>query len=149
MHDRNPYAPSAATLALPGDASVGTHDGANVWREGDVLILVPDSDLPDRCVKCNAPAETPIKERTVYWHHPAIYLVVVLNVILYVIVALIARRKATVGAGLCGPHKKRRRVSILLGWIGTIAGFAMIVGGSGNSGYLMLFGSVILPPFPG
>src|SRR5262249_43785371 len=74
--------------------------------------------LPARCVKCNADALQPIKERTLYWHHPAWFALVLVNVILYAIVALVVRKKAKLKLGLCVGHKRRRTIFLWIGWGG-------------------------------
>jgi hypothetical protein len=115
---RNPYAPSAASLA---GAEVRT--GARLWRLEKVLIMArDDGDLPNRCVKCNEAAEEPTRTRTLYWHHPGFYVVLLINIIAYVIVALIARKKAKVSPGLCARHKQKRRLGLSIGWGGFILG---------------------------
>lgn len=119
----NPYAPSRASLT-GGDV----RDSAGVWRSEKLVVLARDADLPNRCVKCNEPADEPTKTRKVYWHHPGYYVVLLINAILYVIVALIARKTAAVHPGLCVGHKQRRLLGIGVGWVGFIAGFiAMMV----------------------
>ncbi|MBL8268746.1 hypothetical protein [Steroidobacter sp.] len=130
----NPYAPSQASL------NGGTvRDYSNVWRFEKIVILVPDSDLPDRCVKCNDPAEQPTKTRKVYWHHPGFYAVLLINVILYVIVALIARKTAEVNPGLCTRHKQKRNLGLAIGWGGLLVGIAVTVVAAGdNPGVAML-----------
>ena len=124
----NPYAPSRASLA-GGNA----RPGDRVWREEKVLVLARDGDLPDRCVKCNDPADEPTKTRKVYWHHPGYYAVLLINVILYVIVALIARKTADVNPGLCARHKQKRKLGIWLGWGGFIVGFIAMSAAFGNN----------------
>jgi hypothetical protein len=133
MDDRNPYAPSRASLEADNSTRPGHRLSESVWREGKVLIMVPDSTLPDRCVKCNQPADEPTKARKVYWHHPAVYLLVLINVLLYAIVGVIVRRRAVVAPGLCAEHKKRRRMAILLGWVGFITGIALLTWGFRDS----------------
>lgn len=114
----NPYAPSRASLA---GGNVRPTDG--VWREDKVVVLARDHELPDRCVKCNEPADEPTKTRKVYWHHPGYYVLLLINVILYVIVALFARKTVDVNPGLCARHKQKRSNGIWLGWGGLVGGF--------------------------
>jgi hypothetical protein len=92
--------------------------------------------LPARCVKCNAAAELPVKERTLYWHHPALYLLVVVQVLLYAIVAMIVRKKAMVKPGLCAAHRRRRNRWILAGWLSPVAilGLALLAGSLTQNG---------------
>ncbi|MDY6946950.1 MAG: hypothetical protein SXG53_14635 [Pseudomonadota bacterium] len=115
----NPYAPSQASLA-----GGSTRPSDRVWRADKVLIMARDADLPDRCVKCNDPADEPTRTRKVYWHHPGYYVLLLINVILYVIVALIARKTAAVNPGLCGRHKQKRVRGIWIGWGGLVGGLA-------------------------
>ena len=55
--------------------------------------------FPHRCVKCNEPTEPPNKRRTVYWHHPAVYVLLLVYVIVYIIVAVIVRKTAKIDPG--------------------------------------------------
>ncbi|HJU84120.1 MAG TPA: hypothetical protein VJ600_07900 [Holophagaceae bacterium] len=90
-----------------------------------MLVLRQGGSLPPRCVKCNAPAELPIKARRVYWHHPALYILAVINVLLYALVGLIVRKQAMVPAGLCAEHRKRRSMGLTVGWVGSLLGLVL------------------------
>jgi hypothetical protein len=129
---RNPYAPSSASLRA-GSAQRTSSGEVSVWRDHKTLVMLHESDLPDRCVKCNEPAAPPSKPRRVYWHHWAVYLVLLLNLLIYAIVALIVRKKAVVAPGLCARHKTRRAVALAIGWIGVAGSFAMMFAGLAQS----------------
>jgi hypothetical protein len=134
---RNPYAPSTASLT-----GAELRAGARLWRLGKVLIMTrDDGDLPNRCVKCNEAAEEPTRTRTVYWHHPGFYIVLLINIIAYVIVALIARKKAQVSPGLCATHKQKRALGLWVGWGGFVLGLICMFAafGSESPGLGMLF----------
>jgi hypothetical protein len=131
MTERNPYAPSRASLAT--GAQPEHREGNAAWRDRGLLVLARDSSPPARCVKCNEPALEPTKNRSVYWHHPAVYLLILFNIIVYVVVALIVRKTAVVPAGLCAQHKRRRVLAITFGWLGALAGFFAIVAGVSDS----------------
>jgi hypothetical protein len=134
MDDRNPYAPSRASLAArPSQPESNRSDGVTAWRNQKALVMIPDTALPPRCVKCNAPAEEPTKLRKVYWHHPAVYLLILINIIIYAIVGAIVRKRARVAAGLCAVHKKRRRRGITLAWTSFIAGIGLLTWGFSDS----------------
>jgi len=115
----NPYSPPKAVLV--------EHAAGGYWRDGKLVVMPPGGTLPPRCVKCNAPALQPMKPRKVYWHHPAWYLLVFVYMIIYIIVALIVRRRAEVTYGVCAKHRTRRRIFIAVGWIG-VPLFALLIG---------------------
>lgn len=98
--------------------------GANVWRDGKQLVMRKKAQLPDRCVKTNAPAETWLK-RTLYWHHPLIYLTAMAGLLLYVIIALIVRQTAKIQIGLSRAALNRRRLAILSGWVLSLGAFVL------------------------
>ncbi len=121
--ERNPYAPSRATLESGTSSAHAATTG--IWRDGSVLVMHPMAPLPHRCVKCNEAADQPTAERKVYWHHPGIYALILLNLIIYAIVAAIVRKRAIVAPGLCVQHKRRRRNALLVGWGGFALGIAL------------------------
>lgn len=108
----NPYAPPKASLDPQSPESL--------WRDGKVLVVRPDSPLPARCVKCNAPAHLPLKRRKMYWHPAWVYLLLFLSPLIYIIVALIVRKCATLSPGLCDAHRRRHWLGIALGWGGSL-----------------------------
>lgn len=133
MVDQNPYSPSRASLNLSDPVSRADDGGTAVWRDGAVLIKLHDAAMPNRCVKCNRPAAEPTKARKVYWHHPALYLLVLLNIIVYAIVAAVLRKNAFVSAGLCVEHKRRRRIALVLCWTGALSGIVLMYFGMDSS----------------
>jgi hypothetical protein len=150
--ETNPYAPSRASLA--GALATPAAGSGGIWRDGSVLVLAADATLPHRCVKCNEPAQTPTKERKVYWHSSWVYLLIILNVLIYAVVALILRKKAVIAPGLCAHHKARRRVWLALVWAMVMAGLALVCMGIGQgsppagfSGLLLMLTSVLLAMF--
>lgn len=133
----NPYAPPKAALE---DEPI--HD---YWREGNVLVMKQDSALPARCVKCNEPAVEPMKERRFYWHHPGWYLFILINIVVYAIIAMIVRKKARVAVGLCPKHLLRRRIFLAIGWGSFLFGLAAIFSGlSPDRGDMVLVGISLL-----
>jgi len=129
-----------------------------VWRWRKELVISCDAALPDRCVKCNTSEGVTRVKRKLYWHHPAIYLLLLLpfRVILYLIVALMVRKKATVYAGLCARHRRRRITIILICWAFMLISVAGIVYGiatsSGNAAIwitavVLLLGAIFAAAF--
>jgi hypothetical protein len=98
-----------------------------LWRSDRVLVMNKEATLPDRCVKCNAPAHGQRLKRQLYWHSPYLYLLVVINLLIYAIVALLVRKKARVEIGLCDAHRTKRRIAIALGWLMGLGGFVTFI----------------------
>src|SRR5690349_14738678 len=102
-----------------------THNLDAIWRNNAVLVMTKQALLPNRCVKCNAPAEEQLK-RKLTWHHPALYLLVFISILVYAIVAMVVRKTATINIGLCEEHLSSRRRNILITWglgFGCVASF--------------------------
>ena len=106
----NPYAPpSVATSGV-------THRGAEgVWRDGKIVVVSHDADFPDRCVKCNESAAGYRLKRRLTWHPAGWYLLILISVLVYALVATFIQKKVLVHVGLCETHRKRRLSLIWLG----------------------------------
>jgi hypothetical protein len=114
---------------------------SGLWREGKKLVTRSETPFPDRCVKCNAPANGFKLKRVLYWHHPAIYLLILCNLLVLLIVSLIVRKKAVLHIGLCEAHRKQRSLGIILCTAGVLGGIALIIGGAvAESGWVALVG---------
>lgn len=116
-HD-NPYAPpkSLQSAQSPTDC----------YRQGPLLVVPAGSGLPERCIKCNAPAEMG-KPRAHSWHHPGWYLFVLFNVIVYAVIAMFVSKKAKFAVGLCAFHRRRRRNITLVALTLLIVGIVLVV----------------------
>ena len=97
---------------LPPPPAVG-----GVWCDKSALVMTKDASLPDRCVKCNAPANGLQLKRRLSWHHPMLYLLIFVALLIYLILAVVLRKRATVYLGLCAEHFQRRRKLLAVGWI--------------------------------
>lgn len=128
----------------------GVQAGASLlWRSGKVLVAKHDAVLPDRCVKCNAPATRRLP-RKLYWHHPAVFLLILCSILIYLVVAIIVRKRANIDIGLCQAHFERRKRDILISWVAALLGIGMIVaavmyesGLAGVGGAVVLIGSLV------
>ena len=128
MSTINPYEPPKTRLREALSAEVG----GDCWRDGKQLVVRPGCTLPGRCIKCNEPAEQPMKLWRFYWHHPALYLVALVNLLIYAVIALFVRRKTPVTVGLCKRHHGRRRRWIGLAMLGTVGGIGVFGLGAGS-----------------
>jgi uncharacterized membrane protein len=74
-----------------------------------------DAPLPDICLKSNQSSTRRLK-RNLSWHHPAIYLLILLHIFVYLVVALIVRKTATIHIPLTEEWFARRRRRMLFAW---------------------------------
>lgn len=108
--DDNPYVPPQTALGgLHGQASDG------IFRDGKTLVASHDALFPDRCVKCNQPAGGYRLKRRLTWHPQGWYALILVNVLVYAVVATIIQKKCEFQVGLCARHRQRRLGSIGLG----------------------------------
>jgi hypothetical protein len=129
MTDLNPYAAPLTDLNVPRDPSE-----IGVWRDGAFLVMSKGAELPDRCLRCNEPAEGWRLKRKLGWHPPLYYALIIFNILIYAIVAMIVRKTAVVRVPLCARHRGRRRKMIAWGWaLGLLGPLAMIAGPLGSS----------------
>ena len=141
MSEFNPYAaPQAETKAVIEDMHLLEEGG--LWREGNLLVFRKGTDFPDRCLKCNAPAEGYRLKKLLSWHPPGWYLVILFNLIIYIIVAMCVRYTAKIAAPLCPRHRSKRRRTIALGWIGSLGGIGLVFLGAPMPDYAGVFAAV-------
>jgi hypothetical protein len=90
-----------------------SHNLNTIWRSDALLVMTKQASLPDRCVKCNAPTTTHLS-RKLQWHHPALYLLIFGNLLLYWGVVMLVRKTAIVRLGLCKEHFESRKLSMII-----------------------------------
>lgn len=61
-----------------GEPQYDMAGGDGAWRDGTLLVMRKNAELPYRCIKSNEPAAGWLS-RTLYWHHPALYLLLLLG----------------------------------------------------------------------
>lgn len=96
-----------------------------VWRSGKRMVMAEDAELPDRCVKTDQPADGEWADIRLQWHHPALYLVLLVNLIVYIIVAYLASTRVIVHVGITLPVLASARRARRLTWALLLAGFAL------------------------
>ncbi len=139
MSDTNPYAsdldemnPNAIPRTQPElklDMTGGMPTTIGIWREGKILAMHKMAVLPDVCIKSNEPTNGYRLKRKLSYHHPAIAIAILVNVLLYIILAAILSNRATVMIGLSDRWRRIRRRRIMIGWGGFLLGCAMFIGG--------------------
>lgn len=123
----------------------GAKPVGGVWRHGGQVVVSRDAFLPDRCVKCNAPAGGYRLRRKLYWHPPVVY-VLLISPLIYILVATLVNKRGIVDIGLCQRHRKQRWWAIGLGWLVGALGIVCLFGAGSTPGgdYLLPFGFVLL-----
>lgn len=99
------------------------------WQDGKLLVMTREVELPDRCIKCNLPADGYKLERKLSWHPGLVYALLAISPLIYIVIALIVRKRATIHVGLCEQHRKRRKRAIATGWIASLGGLGMLFSG--------------------
>jgi len=132
-------------LAEDGYAFPPPPNFGEVWQKKSTLVFNKNAVLPYRCVKCNGPADSWLK-RKLTWHHPALYFLIFAGLLVYVIIAAILSKRATVDIGLCNDHRSKRRSGIILGLLMFIGGiFVAIIGFAGEYTFVWIIGIVLVP----
>ena len=117
---------------------------AMVWRFKKHLVMGHDAVLPDRCVKCNAPVQGRRLARNLYWHSPVFYFLILINLLVYVLVALIIRKRARIAVGLCQKHQAGRKRDMAIGWLLSLAGIGVIIVSLMSEYWLLLLAAIFL-----
>ena len=133
MNDDNPYAAPEFSAQSPSKFSgqaFGSPDAGGCWQDGNLLVLRKEAILPDRCIKCNLPANDYRLKRKLAWHPQVWYLTLLISPLLYIIVALCVRHTAKIEVGLCERHRTRRSRAITYAWLAILGGITLIFVGS-------------------
>jgi Protein of unknown function (DUF2510) len=102
-----------------------THGG--IWRSGNRLVMQANAVLPDRCVKTNQPVDGSKIRVRLRWHDPLFYLLILVSLLAYVIVAAFVSKKAVVWVGLSETAMQKRRWSLASVWVLVLSGLGAIV----------------------
>jgi hypothetical protein len=125
----------------------GVTIGAGPWRDGKLLVTLKNTPLPEACLKCGAPPVKKVK-KGISWHHPALYVLILIGLLIYLIVALCVRKTATVFVPLCADCNKRRWRNVAISWLSFALAVALffIAGSvlSGDASAFTAFGGVAL-----
>lgn len=122
-----------------------------LWRSGKLLVMRKQALLPDRCVKCNQPAHGFRLKRNLSWHTPWLALLILVAWIVYIILAAILSKKATIQIGLCEEHRRIRNRDLLIAWLAVAASICSFVLAAylnpgwpyGLAGGILLLGAII------
>jgi hypothetical protein len=128
----NPFAEVVNPYEAPREVGYQPLSGppafAGLWRQGNLLVMHKQAPLPNVCLKSNQPATGRLK-RSLSWHHPAIFLLVFVSPLIYIIVALIVRKTATIHIALSDEWLARRRRRMLIAWNLVVVSIVLFIGG--------------------
>ncbi len=109
---RLPVSHATAAVFTPLESA----ERSGVWRDGKTLIMELNAELPHRCIKCNGPAEGEPWKKKLAYNHPAIYLLLLINILILAIVSALTAKRATVYVPVCAQHRAAAKKAILVGW---------------------------------
>ena len=95
----------------------------DAYAEGNILVVPRNAALPASCVKCGGVPKEPWLKKTFYWHNPLLYILALFSPLIYVIVALIVRKKVQLLVPICDLHESKRKSRL---WMGVILLLACI-----------------------
>jgi len=94
----------------------------SAWLEGKDLVIRQSAPvLPATCIKCGRPANHRIRSK-LYWHSPWLYLTILINILVYLIIAVIVRKTITLEVPICDEDRSRRRRFLWLGGASLVVG---------------------------
>lgn len=100
-----------------------------VFYDGTGLVMAKGCYPPDRCIKCNEPTNGYTWSKTMYWHHPAFYFLILFpGLVVYAIVAICVRKSAKVTVGLCPIHRAARTRRVLIATVSCLLGLGLLIG---------------------
>ena len=122
----NPFAtPSADAYSTASEMLPSS--GEEIWRAGTTIVMGRHARLPDFCIKTGAPATRRLN-RKLYWHHPAVYLALLINVIVFAIVAFAVRKSVAIEIPLSEEAVRARSKWIWMGWGMGLGGIGLVFG---------------------
>jgi hypothetical protein len=123
QNPENPYA-VYSNMAPP----VAMQPVGGIFQKGQTLIVHKQAVLPDRCVKSNEPTSERLK-RKLMWHHPALYFLILLNLLIYAVVAIVVRKSATFDIPLAPRYKAARIKWMITAWSMIFVSVALLIFG--------------------
>ena len=120
---------------------------AAAFRSGKLLVVTEGVALPNLCVRCGAPQSELITKRYA-WHHPALFLLILLGVLIYVIAAMIIQKKMELKLPLCdehaGSYRRNRGIAITLLLVAIPAAIVLSIVSPDSVGWWILLCIVML-----
>ncbi len=101
----------------------------NLYRLDDLLVFDKNAVLPDElCLKSTTKASGKLR-RNLTWHHPAVFLALLANILIYALLAIVLSKKATIYIGLSDEWFAKRRRRIAIAWAAILLSLGTLIGG--------------------
>lgn len=118
------------SVAVIGYATPAHLAATGLWTQLGRLYTTVDAPFPDRCVRCNEPTLPGHRVRkTMRWHNPTLLALILLQLVIYIVVAAVMTKRSKVDFGLCPEHWRRRKLFGGIFWAGLIVVVGMIAAG--------------------
>jgi hypothetical protein len=115
------------------DPSLESSETADAWRDHDLLKVKKGATLPQRCLRCNAPAGGYQVTRRLTWASPLWGCIIisvsplVIGFIVFIVVYNIVCWRGQTTAFLCPRHRKQARRAIQSTWLTALVGVVVLV----------------------
>ena len=127
----NPYqSPQADTRKPPVKMAppAAAQAYAGPWRHGKLMVVNKLAEFPDICLVSNLPAEGSRLQRKFSWHHPLIALSILIAVPVYLVLAIVLSKRATLHVPMTRQWIIRRRWRIAVAWLVGLSSIALFIG---------------------
>jgi hypothetical protein len=111
---------------------LGDPNSPGIFRHGRKVVASLTAPMPPVCIKTGQPTDKYLA-RELRWHHPLIYLGLLLGILPYLIGALLTQKKHRIRVYMTPQLMKRRRIGITLACVGAFGGIAAVIAGAVNA----------------
>ena len=87
-----------------------------LWRDGNKLVMHKDGRLPGLCIRSGVKTSKRLS-RKMSWHNPWIAFTILAGLLVYVILAVVLTKRATIDLPLCESEKTKRRKMLRMLWL--------------------------------
>lgn len=104
-----------------------------------VVVPVEGARLPLRCVKTNTPVTAAeAKPKTLYWYPPLLALTILLNLLIFLILYLIFRKRVQIDIPLSTAGRSQLRKHAAIAWAMVLGGVACVITSIANESFIGL-----------
>jgi hypothetical protein len=132
---------TGAPTQRPAAPGIPAWPGHTAWRDGDLLVVAKETEPPERCLKCNAPAGGKPIKKALSWssvdapsggHAPQgpVGCLLGLFELMGIAACVATMRTARIQLRLCDAHRDEVRRFRRVAWGGSVAGGLMVLAAS-------------------